>query len=103
MIPPFCICGSADVIAVAPGTASDAARFAGVVEIAASDIASTRAYCLDHWRASWTAVPERMPEDETGTAGQIDWIAQTSALDRRAGAEAMLRAGFVGSAAAGVV
>jgi len=52
------VCGSPDVMAVAPGTQADAQRFLAfnVADLSPANPVPTRAWCADHWRQSWTAL-----------------------------------------------
>jgi hypothetical protein len=52
------VCGSAEWIAVAPGTSTDATSWptSNVVEIVPAEEVPTQAWCAEHWRQSWTRV-----------------------------------------------
>ena len=44
-----CVCGSDEWFSCAPGTASNASRFNGVMEFAKTDEVPPQAWCLSHW------------------------------------------------------
>lgn len=52
------VCGSTEWMAVAPGTAADASRFAqyNLLELRPAEPVEARAFCAEHWRQSWEKV-----------------------------------------------
>ena len=77
VMPPCCVCGSADVIAVAPGTASDASPYhpacINVRPLFSEPETPTRAYCMECWsdKAGWVEHTFPAPDDEVAGQGDL--------------------------------